>query len=115
MELQTDIFNTDKERNEAKLVVPELLNHPGWPFLVRVLDLNLAALRLELETRENFKTLDELYRLQDRITDLESFKTLPATILAEATNRLPESDDDPYEDDVHPTPPVTEASAPKPS
>lgn len=115
MQYETDIFVSQQERNEAKLTLPELTKHPAWQFLTRVLDLNLATLRLQLETRETFKSLDELYRLQDRIADLESFKTLPETILVEADGTLPEPDDDTYDFDTPPETPAPEASTSQPS
>ena len=91
-----DIFKSEKEKADAQKALPELVRHPGWKFIVKAVDLNIAHFTDQLKTRKDFSSLDELYALQDRIDDLINFKDLPKTILTENQDDPEEEDTDPY-------------------
>ena len=76
-----DIFENLKEKADAKLSLPELEKHPGWKFIVRALDANIAFLSDELKDKKDFTSLEQVYALQDRINDFESYKSLPKDIV----------------------------------
>lgn len=87
-----NIFNDENERKEARLALPELLKHPGWKYIVKALDANAQFVADQLKEKKDFKSLDELYALQDRITDLEAYKELPDNIILELAIDTPEED-----------------------
>jgi hypothetical protein len=91
-----DIFESDKEKQDAKKALPELGKHPGWKFIVKALDINILHFTEQLKTRKDFGSLDELYALQDRIDDLTNFKDLPKFILTENPDEPEEEDDSIY-------------------
>jgi hypothetical protein len=76
-----DIFENSKEKFDAKSALPELEKHPGWKFIIRALDANIAFLSDELRSKRDFAHLEEVYALQKRISDFESYKTLPKDIV----------------------------------
>lgn len=96
--MQYDIFKDEKEKAEARQALQDLTAHPGWAFLVRALKVNAAHFQEELRERKDFSHLQEVYALQDRISDLESFEQLPANLLFELQIDEPEPEEDLYPD-----------------
>lgn len=92
-----DIFQNPKDRLDAKTSLPELEQHPGWKFVIKALDANIAFLNDELKTRRDFTHLQEVYALQDRINDFESYKTLPKDIVNALQDDPPEEDQEIYD------------------
>jgi hypothetical protein len=99
--MDLNIFKTEQERAEARKVLPELIDHPGWKILVRALELNAAFEKDERQNRierlRNFGNLEELYAMQDRIEDLEQYKDLPLNILKEIMVENEEESDEIYD------------------
>lgn len=91
-----DIFKTAKDRAEARIALPEVSKHPGWAVIQKAVDANVAHFKEQLRTRKDFNSLDEVYALQSRIDDIESFKELPATLLADAQEEPLEEDNEIY-------------------
>jgi hypothetical protein len=91
-----DIFENDQEKAEAKQRLPELEKHPGWKFILRVIDKNVEYLTRQLRTRKD-KSLEDMHALQDRIDDIEQFKDLPQSILQEIDTIPEEEPADIYE------------------
>jgi hypothetical protein len=91
-----DIFENDKEKADAKVSLPELEKHPGWKFIVRSLDANIAFLSDELRTKQDFTHLEEVYALQKRINDLEGLKNLPQNILQSIQEEFEPEEEDIY-------------------
>lgn len=94
--MKYDIFKDQKEKNEAKKSLPELMDHPGWKFITKTLDANIEYLTDELKEKKTFDNIEQVYALQDRIDDFASLKDLPATIVEAAQDDLPEEDDSIY-------------------
>ena len=76
-----DIFKNSKEKADAKASLPELEKHPGWKFIIKALDANIAFLSDQLRQKKDFTSLEQLYALQDRISDFESYQSLPKDIV----------------------------------
>lgn len=91
--MDLDIFKTDQEKSEARRFLPELTEHPGWKFITKALDANIKFLSLTLREKKDFSSLEELYALQDRISDFEQFKDLPQTIVAAAQEEPTEEEE----------------------
>jgi hypothetical protein len=91
-----DIFKNPKEKADAKASLPELEKHPGWKFIVRALDANIAFLNDELRSKKDFTSLEQMYALQDRISDFESYKTLPKDIVDSIQEDFEPEDDEIY-------------------
>jgi hypothetical protein len=93
-----DIFKNDIEREDAAKRLPELEQHPGWKYVARALDINLAHLEDELSNRRDYRNVDEIYTTLDRINDLRKFKQLPKLLLEEIQLEPdePEEDPDPF-------------------
>lgn len=99
--MKYDIFKNDKEKADARKALPELVKHPGWKFIVRALDVNIEYLNDELRDKlrtRDFNYPEEASAAQDRIDDLQAFKDLPQTILAENQDDPEEQDDSVYEE-----------------
>jgi hypothetical protein len=91
-----DIFKNDSEREDAKMRLPELIQHPGWKYICRVLDKNFEFVDQELDTRRDFETVDSIYTLLDRRNDLRKLKETPTLLLKELQQNQPgqESEDE---------------------
>lgn len=89
-----DVFKDDKDRAEARSALPGFIDHPAWKFIVRAIDANIEVLNEALRTREDFSHLEEVYRLQDRISDLTQYKSLPAALMAELSEEHAGDEDD---------------------
>lgn len=97
-DLNLDIFESDEQRAAAASVLPQFIDSPGWKLVTKVLALNIEYFANELKDRHDFTSLEEVYRLQDRLGDLSQLSDLPAILLAEATATSPDEDtDDPFE------------------
>lgn len=96
--MDLNVFKTDDERAEAKQILPPLVDSPAWKFMLRVFDLNIETLEAELHTKDDFKTVEEVYRLQDRIADFEQYKQLPALLLGEASTTPDEEEAGVYDE-----------------
>jgi hypothetical protein len=95
--MQLDIFKGEKDKAEARQALTGFADLPAWGYLKRALELNVAYFTEQLRTKKNFKNVEEVSALQDRISDIESFLELPATLLKEAASDLePEADTDIY-------------------
>lgn len=86
--MKYDIFKDDKDKSVARQSLPALEQHPGWKFITRSIDANIAYLTDELKDTE-FENLLEVHLRQQQITHLEELKNLPATIVASAQEELP--------------------------
>jgi len=95
--MELNVFTNDKEKADAKASLAALMDHPGWKYLLRVYDQNISVLDTELHTKDDFKTLDEVYRLQDRIADFEQHKILPQLLIEEATTTAADEELDIYQ------------------
>jgi hypothetical protein len=91
-----ELFENDKDKTEAIVELDGLVKHPGWKYITKALDANIAFLSDELREKKDFTSLEELYALQDRIDDFESFKELPATLTLAAQPDPPEVDTEVY-------------------
>ena len=91
-----DIFENEKDKADARHQLAQLEKHPGWKYITRALDANIAFLSNELKEKKDFTSLDQLYALQDRITDFETYKDLPQNILREIEPKPEPEDTDPY-------------------
>jgi hypothetical protein len=91
--MKYDIFENQKDKADAKSSLPTLVDHPGWKFITRTLDVNIEYLTDQIKTRKDFENLEQVYALQDRIDDFRNLKDLPATII-EAAQDEPEEEDD---------------------
>lgn len=88
-----DIFENPKDKADAKASLPNLEKHPGWKFIIKALDANIAFLSDQLRGKKDFTSLEQMYALQDRINDFEKLKTLPKDIV-EALQEKPEPEED---------------------
>jgi hypothetical protein len=79
--MKYDIFEDNKDKSEARASLPGLVEHPGWKFIIKALDANIAFLSDDLKQKRDFTNLEEVYALQDRINDFEKLKTLPEDIV----------------------------------
>lgn len=95
--MKYNIFESDKDKADARTSLPELVKHPGWKFITRTLDANIAYLTDQLKSKRDFENLEQVYALQDRIDDFANLKDLPATIVKEITEDPPEEDQDIYD------------------
>jgi hypothetical protein len=93
--MKYDIFKDDKDKSIARQSLPGLEKHPGWKFIIRSLDANIAFLTDELKDTE-FDDLLEVKLRQRQITHLEELKNLPATIVEAAQPEPEEEDSDIY-------------------
>jgi hypothetical protein len=93
--MKYDIFKNAKDKSIARDSLPALEQHPGWKFITRSIDANIAYLTDELKELE-FDDLLEVKVRQRQITHLEELKHLPATIVESAQEDLPEPDEDIY-------------------
>lgn len=91
-----DIFKNNEDKAQAKGHLTELEKHPGWKYITKALDANIAFLSDELRTKKDFNSLEQLYALQDRINDFAEFKDLPQSILKELEPTPEPEDTDPY-------------------
>ena len=94
------MFANDKEKQDALTHLPSLKEHPGWKFIERALDENIAYISKQLRERKDFANLEEVFYTQQRITDIEAFKTLPETII-ESAKPDPEEEE---EEEIYETP-----------
>ena len=95
--MKYDIFENDKDKADAKVSLPQLKKHPGWKFIIKALDANIAFQSDELREKRDFANLEEVYALQDRIDDFKKLKTLPEDIVESLKDSPePEDDSDPY-------------------
>jgi|ERR1044071_5697999 hypothetical protein len=92
-----DIFKSLKEKADAKASLPELEKHPGWKFIIKALDANIAFLSDQLRQKKDFTNLEQMYALQDRIDDLEDQKNLPKSIVDSIEEEFEPEEDDIYE------------------
>jgi hypothetical protein len=91
------MFKNDQEKQEAITHLPTLKDHPGWKFIERALDADVAQLEAQLFERKDFTSLEEVYKIQDLTDATKAFKNLPDKIVAEAKDKPPEQEDnDPY-------------------
>lgn len=95
-----EIFTSDKDKAEARHALAELVEHPGWKFIQRALDLNIEHARLMLE-EEEFESVEEVVYTQERLADLRSYAKLP-TLLLEAA----QEDISTEEESIYPEPPT---------
>src|SRR5436190_17284240 len=93
-----DIFENEQEKRGAFIALQALLKHNGWTFITKAIDANIRFISEQLKDKKDFKNLEEVYYLQERIDDLNKLKDLPELILEELKD-LPEEDEDsdPYE------------------
>lgn len=87
--MELNIFKNNEERAQARAVLKSLKDHPGWQFLVRAFDLNIEHFNQELRDKRDFTSIEEVYRLQDQLTDLEHYRNLPDVLIDEATDGEP--------------------------
>jgi hypothetical protein len=95
--MNVDIFTTDDDNEQARKAVPDLTRHPGWKFIERALDANISFLNVALREKRDFASIEQVYALQDRITDFETYKQLPATITAAAQEDITDEEEDIYD------------------
>src|SRR5689334_15276662 len=88
------IFTNDAEKEEARKTLPGLARHPAWKWIERVLEMNVAYFREKLEHKTDFRSLEEVYSLQQQIAELDDLRNLPAIILREAQDNASEDDTD---------------------
>jgi hypothetical protein len=93
--MKYDIFKDDKDKAVARESLPALEQHPGWKFITRSIDANIAYLTDELKDTE-FENLLEVKLRQRQITHLEQLKDLPQTIVESAQEELPEPEEEIY-------------------
>jgi hypothetical protein len=94
--MKYDIFESDKDKAEARASLPELIKHPGWKFITRTLDANITYLTDQLKEKKNFENLEQVYALQNRIDDFATLKDLPTAILTEIQDEPEEPEEDIY-------------------
>lgn len=87
------MFDNEAEKIEALKALPELLKHPGWKFIERAIDADVAALESILRERKDFTDLQEVYKTQDLRDATQAFKSLPDRIMAAAKDELPDTED----------------------
>jgi len=92
-----DIFESEQEKREAYTALQGLLKHNGWGFIKKAIDSNIRFLSEKLKDSKEFKNLEEVFYLQDRIDDLEKMKDLPTLILEELKDLPEEEDQDIYD------------------
>lgn len=90
--MKYDIFENLEDKANARTSLPELAKHPGWKYIVRTLETNIAYLTDQLKESE-FADLLEVKIKQRQITHLEELKDLPETIVA-AAQIEPEEEED---------------------
>jgi hypothetical protein len=91
------MFKNDQEKQDAITHLPTLKDNPGWKFIERALDADVAQLEDQLHERKDFASLEEVYKIQDLRDAAIAFKNLPDKIVAEAKDEPPEQEDnDPY-------------------
>jgi hypothetical protein len=93
--MKYDIFKDDKDKSVARQSLPALEQHPGWKFITRSIDANIAFLTDELKDSE-FDDLLEVKLRQRQITHLEELKNLPATIVEAAADEPAEEEEELY-------------------
>ena len=69
---------------------------------LRALDENIEHFKEQLRTRKDFVSTEEVFYLQDRISDIEKFKTLPETLLEAAQEDPEETEEEPIYDTPEP-------------
>ena len=94
--MKYDIFKNHKEKVDARKALPELVKHPGWKFILKTLEANIAYLTDELKDNR-FDDLRDVDVRQKQITHLEELKVLPTTIVEAAQDDPDEEDDSIYE------------------
>src|SRR5689334_22198995 len=94
-----DIFKDDKEKAEARQALADIQEHPGWKYIKRAVAANVAYFSEQLREKKDFANLQEVYALQDRISDLESFEELPANLLIDAQAEEDQPEEDIYQVD----------------
>lgn len=95
--MKYDIFENEQDRADARKALPELIQHPGWKFIERALEINKEHETEKLKATKNFDNLEQVYALQDRIDDFDTYKNLPDLLLQSAQEEKPEEEDsDPY-------------------
>jgi hypothetical protein len=93
--MKYDIFKDDKDKSVARQSLPALEQHPGWKFITRSIDANIAFLTDELKDTE-FDDLLEVKLRQRQITHLEELKNLPATIVQATADEPAEEEEELY-------------------
>ena len=88
------IFNDEQDRQAAIHHLPTLKEHPAWKYVERALDEYVEHFTSQLKTRKGFTSVEQFEAIQDRLSDIEEFKSLPETLLKEAKNVMPEPEDD---------------------
>jgi hypothetical protein len=93
--MKYDIFESDKDKADARATLPELVKHPGWKFITKTIDANIAYLTDEL-TENDFDDLIQVKLRQKQLTHLQELKALPETIVQAAQPEPEEEDTDIY-------------------
>jgi hypothetical protein len=96
------IFKNEQDKQDAITHLPSLKDHPAWKYIIRALDENVATLTKTLLTRKDFTSVNEVNYLQDHISDIEDFKTLPDTLYKEAIDKPVEQESDDVYDELPP-------------
>ena len=91
-----DIFTDENDKQTAREVMPQLVDHPAWKFIVRSIEANIKYLTNEL-TDGDFKTLLEVQLKQEQIAHLTSLLYLPQTILQAAAPEIADEEEAIYE------------------
>jgi len=98
--MKYDIFENENKA-EARKALQQLVTEPGWKLIEKAIDANIEYFtdhqRNRIEVKRDFKNLEELYALQDRIDDLRALKDLPKELFDAAQDDEEEEDEDPFE------------------
>lgn len=98
--LKTFNFENEAEQSAAISDLKNLMEHPGWRFLKRVIKMNVKFLRKELETNEDLSKEDNNIIKRD-MRFLKSLLKLPDFQIDVLSGKdVALEDDDPYYQDV---------------
>lgn len=100
-----DIFENEKEKQEAIKDLKRLKDDPAWKIILKALESNTTFLEdqiKKLSKQRGFENLEQVYLIEDKIDYLSDMKSLPDTLIKAAQ---PAPEEPPEEDtDIYDTP-----------